>query len=470
MLLGQVFERFVKESPVSVMVRGLLEKALCPQTLDALFERSAKTQYTRELLFSTVVNLMSLVVCGIHPSVHAAHQASSKEISVSVTSIYNKINGIEPIISAELVREVAAQMEATIRHLNATVPDLLPGYRVKILDGNAIAATEHRLKALRDISSAPLPGQSLVVLDPSLMLAVDVFPCEDGHAQERSLFDEVLPTVEEDDVWIADRNFCTLKFLFGVATHKGYFIIRQHQTMPWQATDDFRLVGQSDSGTVFEQNIILSADDGQLLKARRVKVCLEQPNRDGDREIFILTNLLSDSVAGGRTRATVIDALLIAQLYRKRWKLETLFQVLTENLCCEINTLGYPKAALFTFSVALVAYNVLSTVKAALRSVHGTEKIEAEISSYYLADEIRGTYRGMMIAIPSEEWRVFHNMTFTELSQILKHLAGLAKLRAFRRHPRGPKIAQPKRTYLKNKPHVSTAKILAQKTQNINTP
>ncbi|WP_104900024.1 hypothetical protein [Nostoc sp. 'Peltigera membranacea cyanobiont' N6] len=144
---------------------------------------------------------MSLVVCGVDPSVHAAHQASSEEISVSVTSIYNKINGIEPIISAELVTEVAGQMEATIRHLNATVPDLLPGYRVKILDGNAIAATEHRLKALRDISSAPLPGQSLVVLDPSLMLAVDVFPCEDGHAQERSLFDEVLPTVEEDDEW-----------------------------------------------------------------------------------------------------------------------------------------------------------------------------------------------------------------------------------------------------------------------------
>lgn len=460
MLLEQVFERFIKESPVSVMVRGLLEKALCPEILDDLFERSAKTQYTRELLFSTVVNLMSLVVCGVYPSVHAAHQASSEEIGVSVTSVYNKINGIEPSTSGELVREVAGQMEATIRHLNATMPDLLPGYRVKIIDGNAIAASEHRLKELRQISSAPLPGQSLVVLDPSLMLAVDVFPCEDGHAQERSLFDEVLPSVEEDDVWVADRNFCTLKFLFGLATHKAYFIIRQHQSLPWQASDDFRLVGQNDSGIVFEQNIILSADDGQLLKARRVKVCLKQPNRDGDREIFILTNVPS----------LVANGLLIAQMYRKRWKLETLFQVLTENLCCEINTLGYPKAALFTFCIALVAYNILSTVKAALRSVHGTEKIEAEISSYYLADEIKGTYRGMMIAIPPEEWRVFHNMTFIELSQILKYLAGLAKLRAFRRHPRGPKIAQPKRTYLKNKPHVSTAKILAQKTQSINTP
>jgi hypothetical protein len=453
MLLGQVFNHFVQKSPVSVMVRGLLEKVLCPQTLDDLFKRSAKTQYTRELLFSTVVNLMSLVVCGIHPSIHAAHQASAEEIGVSVTSIYNKINGIEPSISAELVKEVASQTEATIRHLKATMPDLLPGYRVKILDGNAIAASEHRLKVLREIGSAPLPGQSLVVLDPSLMLAVDVFPCEDGHAQERSLFNEVLSTVEEDDVWIADRNFCTLKFLFGIAAQKGYFIIRQHKSLPRQATDDFRTVGQIDTGEVFEQNILLSADDGQQLKARRVKVYLEQPTRDGDREIFILTSLPPE----------VASALLIAQLYRKRWTLETLFQVLTETLCCEINTLGYPKAALFTFCVALVAYNVLSVVKAALRSVHGTDKIETEVSSYYLADEIKGTYRGMMIAVPPQEWQIFQDMTFVELSLVLKHLAAQVSLRAFRRHPRGPKKAQPKRTFLKRKPHVSTAKILAQK-------
>ncbi|MBS3029752.1 MAG: IS4 family transposase [Dolichospermum sp. DET69] len=369
MSLGQVFERFIKESPVSVMIRGLLEKALSPQILDELFERTAKTQYTRELLFSTVVNLMSLVVCGVHPSVNAAHQALAEEIGVSVTSVYNKINGIEPNTSTELVREVAGQMEATIRHLNATIPNLLPGYRVKIIDGNAIAASEHRLKELRQISSAPLPGKSLVVLDPSLMLAVDVFLCEDGHAQERSLFNEVLSTVEEDDVWIADRNFCTLKFLFGIASQKGYFIIRQHQSMPWQETDDFRLVGQNDSGVVFEQNIMLSADDGHLLKTRRIKVSLKQPNRDGDKEIFILTNLPSQ----------VADALLVAKLYCKRWKIETLFQVLTENLLCEINTLGYPKAALFTFCIALVAYNVLSAVQAALRSVHGTDKVETEV-------------------------------------------------------------------------------------------
>ena len=43
MVLDQVFERFIQESPVAVMVHGLLEKVLCPQQLDELFEKKAKT-------------------------------------------------------------------------------------------------------------------------------------------------------------------------------------------------------------------------------------------------------------------------------------------------------------------------------------------------------------------------------------------------------------------------------------------
>lgn len=59
------------------MVRGILEKVLVPEKLDELFEKTAKVQYTRELLFSSVVNLMSLVVCGIRPSVNAAYKAKA---------------------------------------------------------------------------------------------------------------------------------------------------------------------------------------------------------------------------------------------------------------------------------------------------------------------------------------------------------------------------------------------------------
>jgi hypothetical protein len=254
MILGQVFERFVEESPVSVIVRGLLEKILSPQKLNALFERSTENQYTRELLFSTVVEMMNSVACGIRPSIHAAYQSQVSQMKVSVTSVYNQLNSMESQVSAELVRETAMEMEAIIRHLKGNCSDWVPGYRVKILDGNALGASQHRLKPLRSCNSAPLPGQSLVVLDPALTLAIDVFPTEDGHAQERSLLDTVLKTVEKDDIWIADRNFCTLNFLSGIVAAEGYFIIREHQCFPWHKPGPWSYIGKVDGGQVWDKS------------------------------------------------------------------------------------------------------------------------------------------------------------------------------------------------------------------------
>jgi hypothetical protein len=51
-----------------------------------------------------------------------------------------------------------------------------------------------------------------------------------------------------------------------------------------------------------------------------------------------------------------------------------MFQALTETLTCEVNTLGYPKAALFGFCLALLAYNAVAVLKAAVRAVHGREQ------------------------------------------------------------------------------------------------
>jgi IS4 transposase len=60
----------------------------------------------------------------------------------------------------------------------------------------------------------------------------------------------------------------------------------------------------------------------------------------------------------------------VAELYRGRWTIETAFQELARDLNSEINALGYPKAALFGFCVALVLYNAVALMRAALRGVH----------------------------------------------------------------------------------------------------
>ena len=227
--------------------------------------------------------------------------------------------------------------------------------RVKILDGNGLAATEHRLKVLINNSSGALPGKSLVVLDQALGLATDIFPCEDGHAQERSLVPEVLETVEAGDLWIADRNFCTTGFIFGIESKQAFFVVRQHQNLPWTSETELVHSGGSEGGEVFSQTGVISYK-GQSCRCRRVVVQLEQPTRDGETSYALLTNLPE----------TDANSVLVATLYRKRWTVETLFQVATETFHCEIKTLGYPRAALFSFCMALVAYNLFSTLKAVL--------------------------------------------------------------------------------------------------------
>ncbi len=108
----------------------------------------------------------------------------------------------------------------------------------------------------------------------------------------------------------------------------------------------------------------------------------------------------------------------------------------------------------------------MATVKAALASVRGTGKIENELSGYYVADEISGTYRGMSIAISAEEWAVFGEMSRSEFLGQLRELAQAVNLEAFEKHPRGPKQPQPERIKDPRTPHVSTAKILKQRKGN----
>lgn len=449
--LGKAFKPFIEKRPICVMARGVLENLLNSKRIDALFERTAEVQYTRELLFSSVVDLMGQVVLGVQPSVHAAYQAQAEAIGVSDQAIYDKLNHIEPVVSAELVRDSARQVAAVVQALGATLPPWLEGYQVKVLDGNHLAATEHRIRELRTTWAAPLPGRILVVLNPELMLAENVFPCEDGHASERSLLSKVLGSVRADDLWIADRNFCTINFLTGIHARHGRFVIRQHGQLTGKLIGERQFHGRGKTGTVYEQALQITNKQGEALSLRRITVKLAKKTRSGDQEVHLLTDLPIERAGAQK----------VAELYSNRWTIETMFQELTETLTCEINTLGYPKAALFGFCLALLAYHVVSALKAALRAAHGDEVVQMAVSGYYLSLELSQTYDGMMIAIPASQWKGFGTLTPEDLAHELKALAVHANLRRYRKHPRSPKKPPPKKSKYRNGGHVSTAKLIA---------
>jgi len=285
--MAEVFERFVQRAPVAIMTRASLEYALEPEPLDALFAANAERQYERKLLFSTMLDLTALVVCGVHPSVHASFKAMRKQVPVSLTAVYDKLGGVETSTTEALVAHSAERLRPVLEAIGAAEP-WLPGYRIRVLDGNHLAATERRLQVLRGCAAGPLPGQSLVVLEPELGLVAQMVACEDGHAQERSLLAPIMAAALPNDVYIADRNFCTLGFLFGLAKRQSHFIVRQHANLPIESSGKPRRRGRTDSGDVFEQTVTLSLD-GSKMRVRRIVLRLHEPTRDGDSEISLLT-------------------------------------------------------------------------------------------------------------------------------------------------------------------------------------
>jgi IS4 transposase len=449
-MLPQTFQSFIDRSPICVMARAVLENLFQPERLDALFERTAQKQYHRTLLFSSVVELMQSVVLGVEPAVYAAYRKRRHVLPVSDQAVYDKLDGLELGLSAALVHDSAGQAEAIIAALAARRPAWLPGYRLRILDGNHLSATEHRAAELRTTWAAPLPGKVLAVLDPRTGLATDVFLTPDGHAQERSLLDDVLAVVRAGDLWVADRNFCTPKFLAGIAKKLGHFIIRQHGTLRGRLRGRRVFRGDGPTGKVYEQAVDVT-HDGQTYRLRRVTVELTAATRAGDTSLHLLTNL-----------PAAVSALTVADVYRKRWTIETLFFEVTTTLTCEVKTLCYPKAALFVFCLALMAANAVAVIKAALRATHGATEAD-DLSGYYLALEVKQVHDGMMIALPPPRWAVFAGLAVREFARLLMEIAAHVDLDRYRKSPRGPKKPPPKKSRYRNGGHVSTHKLLMER-------
>jgi len=455
MVVSDLLRRFMAESPVTVMARAALEHAFPDRVLDEMFRRTAQEQREEKLLFSTVVQVLAAVVTRGRKSVRDAYLAQTRaQAQATLSALYTKLQNTETAVVAGLVRESFVRLAPVMEGLRAVGPPLFPGYCTKILDGAHLTGTQHRLRETRKLHSAPLPGQALVVLQPDQRLISAAFPCADAHAQERSLLDAVLDTVLEKDLLLADRNFCTTEFLFGLASRGASFLIRQHATTLWgkELLGKRRRIGRGERGVVYEQTlrIIHPRTDEQLL-LRRITIVLDRPTTDGDTELHLLTNLPKRFGAGR-----------LAAAYLQRWRIENAFQEIEQALRGEVDTLGYPKAALLAFGIALVIYNVIALVKGALQAQHGEEAAAFEkLSGYGLASEIAAVHAGMMIALPPGEWTaLLADCRLPSLVQFLKQTAAYANPKRFAKTTRGPKKPPPKRTGGLREKHVSTHRLL----------
>jgi hypothetical protein len=457
MWMDEVFERFCEGSPFSVMTRATLEHLFADSFLDSVFDDHAQVQYTKELAFSTVASLLTQVVLRFRPTVRNAYLRQG-DVNATLKSVYEKLQHVETAVCEALVEQTASRACEILACWPAALrADPVPGLRTRILDGNYLAGTQKRLEVLRHDGAAALPGMSVVMRDDRTGLLCRLALREDAYTNERALIGELLSWAEPDDLIVGDRNFCWADFLLGLMDRGAYFDVRHHEQVILTPLDELRHVGTTATGEVYEQQVEFGPEHDRR-RARCVVIKLFEPTEEGDSEVRLLSNVPAEKA----------DAMVLADLYLRRWRIENAFQEMTEQLRCEVDTLGYPKAALLGFSLAVCAYDLLAILKGALAAEHGQQKVEEELSTYAVAQEMSQDSSGLKLALPASYWERFAAMSACELAGWLRDVARRVRWGAYRKAKRSAKKAKTpatddppqKKKGSRRRTHVSTARLL----------
>lgn len=442
----KLLNKYVDMCPFAVLTQAAIRGVMANE-LDQLFEEHRTQQYERMLSFSAMTTAVADVVLRFANNFRQAYATHKKELKVSLTSFYNKINSTELPISEALVARSAERANGLLDQLGYVPREVLKGYRVFAVDGNHLQESEKRLEPLRMLHDAPLPGTTVARFDLQRRMFDRAYLLADAHAQESSVLDRVLGDLQQGDLLLADRHYCILDFLRSADAKKVCFLIRQHGRFKGVLMGERSLIGRSSTGTVYEQKI-KTCDASGALEMRRITVELDQQTRDGDGVIHLLTNLPS-----------TVSAQAIADIYRHRWEEETAYYYVTTTLTCEVAAIGTPQAALFLFCVALMAFNIRQVIFAALCAVHD-EALVKEVSHHALSVEASRYSDGMLVMLDDEYWSELLGDSPEDLAHLLRYLSRKIEIKRYLKSRRGPKkkIDKPPRT--RPKTHVSTGKIL----------
>ena len=280
-----------KVSPLTVLVRGAIERWLAPPILAEIASDCAISNYERKITLQALTAIMLDAVLGMQPTVHAAAIARRDEWSGSIQALYGKFGRIDPQFAAGLVKRTA---DGILPLLTSPRMAGKPGNTsIKVVDGTMPDGSEHRLGVLRELAAAGLPAQAVVIYDLRTGVCDRVAVDEDAYASEKVLAEALLQEAVAGEIYVADRGFCTCRLMGQLIERDAFFVFREHAyDLVYEEQSPEQISGRCSTGVVLEGKVRLCDRIRKCVwELRRIHVQLDIPTQSGEKDLWLLTNL-----------------------------------------------------------------------------------------------------------------------------------------------------------------------------------
>jgi hypothetical protein len=184
--------------------------------------------------------------------------------------------------------------------------------RIFIADGSTLEAVFCHLQALQDVPPGTLAGKILTVIDLATRLPEQIWFTEDAQAHDTNFLDHILAFAQARTLWIFDRGFYDFIFFDALIDNGVHWITRLKSNAVFKV--ERVLLHTAD---VRDRIILLGGTDPCRHSLRLIEV------RFGATWYRYVTSVLDP---------LILPAAVVADLYRRRWRIEEAFLIVKRLL------------------------------------------------------------------------------------------------------------------------------------------
>ena len=387
-------EQVFKGVPLADAVLSLQSYLLQPEFLNGIFAAHRGRCYEDLLQFPRFVELL---IDALQQHGGSARQSLIKakedgRLTTTTRAFYGKLSRMPLDVSQALVLAAGLRLQPLLpKGALRRLPACLDGLSIYMVDGKKLKKAAKRLLVTRGYAGKLFGGKLLVAWQPHTGLAFAMSAHLDGEKNDSPLMPALLPQVVQalpgPRLAVADRQFCDLVQIERWRANGDHYLLRYHPKVTFHADPERPTQTTTDEHgrTVREEWGWLGVPSRQDRPYVR-RITLQRGK--GDEDILLVTDLLD---------AAVYPATDLLAVYALRWRIECVFQQITEIFSLDHLIASTPQGTIFQAAYCLILYNMTHVIRSYVAL--GQEKPLAveDVSTEMLFTDIRSELIGLRL-------------------------------------------------------------------------